>query len=282
MIFDSENNKFTQIGEIGGGVAEYVTPLDFDVDGNTVYVLTTNGIMRYDLDGKYLDMIKTDLNADGIHVVDDRIMLFVLGDKHVIHLIDLDGKTIAEELPRNSALRISRANSFYEYGDYILFHEGHSNDVFAYDRKSKTFRALNIIPAENAMSIDNESNLIEDGVRLNEQGKMVFDALTAGGQQLCVGVMKDNKPYIYISDNKNSTSISISDIEDDILYDDAISFFTKGTISNEKFITCIYPYVLLENKDRILESTGSPDIIKELAAKVTENDNPVVIEYEFK
>ena len=115
MIFDSENNKFTQIGEIGGGVAEYVTPLDFDVDGNTVYVLTTNGIMRYDLDGKYLDMIKTDLNADGIHVVDDRIMLFVLGDKHVIHLIDLDGKTIAEELPRNSALRISRANSFYEY-----------------------------------------------------------------------------------------------------------------------------------------------------------------------
>ena len=104
------------------------------------------------------------------------------------------------------------------------------------------------------MSIDNESNLIEDGARLNEQGKMVFDALTAGGQQLCVGVMKDNKPYIYISDNKNGTSISISDIEDDILYDDAISFFTKGTISNEKFITCIYPYVLLENKDRILES----------------------------
>lgn len=283
VTYDSANNKFTQIGAIGGGEAEYVTPLDFDVDGNTVYILTTNGIMRYGLDGKYLNTIKTNLNADGIHVVDDKIMLFVLGDKHVIHLIDMEGQTIDEELPRNSALRISRANSFHEYGDYILFHEGHSNDILAYDRNSKSFRGLNIIPAEeNAMSIDNEANLIENGVKLNEQGKIIFDALTAGGQQLCIGVMKDNKPYIYWHDNKIGTSISISDIDDDIFYVEAMSFFTKGTISNKRFITYIYPYVLIENKDKILESSGCPDIIKEFAGKVNEDDNPIIIEYEFK
>ena len=282
VIFDSTARKFTEIGSIGGGEGEYTDPLDFDIEGNIIYILTVKGIMRYGLDGKYIDTIKTDLNADGIHVVDDKIMLFVLGDEHVIHMIDMGGKTLSEELPRNAALRLSRANSFYEYGNYILFHEGHSNNIFAYDRDSKSFRELNIIPAEEALSIGEETNLIENGAKTTEQGKAFFDGLTAAGQQLFVGVMKDNKPFFYLSDNKNKTSISITDIDDDILYNGTISFFSKGVVSNDKFITYVYPYVLIENKDKILESSSSPEVIKDIVGKVKEDDNPIVIEYEFK
>lgn len=281
-IFDSTTNKFTAIGSIGGGETEYTDPLDFDIDGDIVYILTAKGIMRYGSDGKYHDTIKADLNADGIQVFDDKIMLFVLGDKHVIHMIDMEGKTLAAELPRNAALRISRANSFYKYGDYILFHEGHSNNIFVYDRNNNSFQELNIIPTEDAVSIDEEANLIENGIKLTEQDKVFFDAMTAVGQQLFVGVMKDAKPYFYLSDNKDKISISITDIDDDILYNEAISFFSKGVVSNDKFITYVYPYVLIENRDKILESTACPDVIKNIVNNVKEDDNPVVIEYEFK
>lgn len=282
VIYDSVDGKFTKIGDIGAGEAEYVDPLDFEIEGNVVYILTTNGIMRYGLDGQYQDIIKTDLNADGIHVFDNKIILFVLGDEHVLHLIDMKGKRLAEELPRNVALRLSRANSFYEYGDYILFHEGHSNDLCAYDRNSESFHELRIIPDEQAIGIGNEAELIESGAKLTEQDKIFFDGLTVAGKQISIGVMKDKKPFIYVSDDKNCTSISISDIEDDILYSNAMSFLSKNAISNGKFVTCIYPYILIENRDKILNSSTCPEVIKNIAEKVNENDNPIIIEYEFK
>lgn len=282
VIFDSANNKFIKIGDIGLGVGDYTNPLDFDIAGNTVYILTANGIMCYGLDGTYHNTIKTDINADGLHVFDDKIMLFVLGDAHVLHLIDIKGKTLAKELSRNSALRISRANPFYEYGDFVLFHEGHSNDVLAYDRKSESFCDLTILSDDNAISAKDEANLIESGDKLIGQKKMFFDALTTAGQRLCVGVMKDDKPFIYFRDKKNSTSISIPDVEDDILFAGTMSFFTKGVESNEKFLTYIYPYFLIENKDKILDSPTTPEVIKEMVGKVNEDDNPIVIEYEFK
>lgn len=282
VIYNSVEGTFTKIGNIGGGEGEYINPLDFATDDSNVYVLTSDGIKRYGLDGKYLNTIKTGLNADGIHVVDNKIMLFVLGDKHVIHLIDMDGNTLAEELPMNAALRLSRAISFYEYGDYILFHEGHSNDVFAYDRNSKSFRTLKILPEENAMSIEDEANILENGDKLNNQDAIIFDALAASGKQFCVGVMKDKKPFIYFTDDKNCTSISISDIEDDIFSRGTMSFFTKGVISNKNFLAYLYPDILIEHKDEILKSPTCPDVIKDIANRVTDDDNPIIIEYEFK
>lgn len=282
VIYDMANTKFTKIGEIGEGENEYLDPLDFDFDNDAVYVLTPKGIMQYGKDGQYIDTIKTDLNADGLHVLDDKIILFVLGDENVIHLMDKKGETLAEDLPRSVALRLSRDNSFHEYGDYILFHEGHSNDLFAYDRNDKSFHTLQILPEAQALSIEDEAELIEKGIKLPDQEKIFFDGLTTTGQQLCVGVMKDKKPFLYVGNDNNCTSISITDIDDDILYGDAISFFTKGVASKEKFVTYTYPYTLIENRDKILGSPTSPEVIKEIAGKVTENDNPIIIEYEFK
>ena len=282
VIYDASKEKFTKIGEIGAAEEEYVNPLDFDVYNDIVYVLTTSGIKRYGFDGKYINTIKTDVNADGMRVAGNNILLFVLGDKNVIHLIDMKGKTIAEELPRNSALRLSRAISFSEFGDFILFHQGHSNNTFAYNQKHKSFHDLKLISDEQALTIEDEASLNENGIKLPDQEKPFFDAFTTGGKQISVGVIKDGKPYIYVAKDDESTSISINDVNNDILHDHPLSFFTKGVDSNNKFITYIYPYILLEHKNEILESSTCPEVIKNIAATVKEDDNPILIEYEFK
>ncbi len=61
-----------------------------------------------------------------------------------------------------------------------------------------------------------------------------------------------------------------------------MSFLTKDVIPNGKFVTYVYPDVLIENREKILNSSTCPEQIKGIAREVKEDDNPIIIEYEFK
>ena len=73
-VFDQSGMYLNAIGNLGNGPEEYPTLLDFDVDSEFVYVLTTSRINIYTQQGKYVKFIPLLLNVAGYKVVKDKIL----------------------------------------------------------------------------------------------------------------------------------------------------------------------------------------------------------------
>lgn len=145
-LFDEKGRFIHNIGKIGSGPEDYSMLADFDINNKEIYILTINKIQVYDLEGNWIRTVPLDLNASGIRLTDDKMLIFALGNENVIHLLDNSGQKMKSLLKRNQALRICRNISFVKYGNYILFPMGRSNDILAYDTSGNgVFKKRNYI-----------------------------------------------------------------------------------------------------------------------------------------
>ncbi len=55
LVFSKDGKYKYKIGKAGNGPGEYITPLDFKIIDNKVYVLTYKKLLVYDMSGKYLN-----------------------------------------------------------------------------------------------------------------------------------------------------------------------------------------------------------------------------------
>lgn len=192
-IFDEKGKFLHTIGAIGAGPEEYPMLADFDINKEKVYILTVNKIQVYNRNGEWLNSIPLNLNASGIRLTNDKILLFVLGDEHVVHLLDENGQKIESVLKRNQALRLSRSISFIKYDDCLLFPMGRSNDILAYDiSKGGTFRQMSYLSSAQ-LSNEQEATLMESSQdyrkELNNRG--CFEGLLADNTHAIVPFIKN-------------------------------------------------------------------------------------------
>lgn len=93
FVFDSLGHFQNDIGEVGGAENEYIGISDFDVCKDCVYVLSPMKIQLFSIKGEYLRTIPMKFSAaSALKVLDDKIVLYVLGDENLIHVIDMEGK----------------------------------------------------------------------------------------------------------------------------------------------------------------------------------------------
>ena len=71
----------------------------FDIDGDTIYILTVDQIQVYSKKGDWIRSIPLSLNASGLRITANNMLLFVLSDKYIVHVFDKDGneKCIGKE-----------------------------------------------------------------------------------------------------------------------------------------------------------------------------------------
>lgn len=287
-LFDREGQFLHTIGKIGSGPEDYSMLVDFDMKDEKIYILSINKIQIYDLCGKWIKTISMNLNASGMRLVNDKILLFVLGDNHVIHLLDETGREVESLLERNQALRLCRDISFVKYDGCFLFPMGRSNDILAYDVSANgAFKRISYMNAEQ-LSNEEEASLIEKNSNyrqeLNEQG--CFDGLLTDNTHVIVPFIKNGNVTLWIKNIKSSqtNAYRLSALENDFTFSPAHSFFLSNMEDDCAFLTYVMPYDLKEYLESNQNKEKSPYLEKmnTLMEKLGEEGNPILIEYKIK
>jgi hypothetical protein len=292
MRFSETGKYYGTIGKLGIAPDEYLDITDYDIYNGNVYILEYKRIQIYTSSGDYIRTIPISLNASGLKVVNGNLLLFVLGNEYVLHLLDMTGKTIEKSLKRNQALRLSRSIPFVKYADkYLLFPQGRSNDIVAYDIDNDSFRNMSFLAASDVLTIEEEVNLIESSANykkeLDKYG-LYFDGFQAFENQICFfSLSEENRIVLWVKDilKNQSKAYNLSSIINDITYVETSSFFIGNTDADNNFLTYIMPYHLLEGLEerKDYEKTSHYENMKVILDKIDIDDaNPIIIEYEYK
>jgi hypothetical protein len=136
FVFDKNGNFLNRVGTNGGGAEEYDSPDDivYDKYNNELLIWCHNKktIMRFNLDGAFIDNIKTNWWASAISVIDKNTYLLYLNnvnqknsllDRCNILIIDGKGKILSAAFPSkdNDNLSPPARHVFSFYHDEVLF-----------------------------------------------------------------------------------------------------------------------------------------------------------------
>ena len=289
----SETGKFNRtIGNLGMAPYEYLDITDFDIYDENVYILEYKRIQVYTISGDYVRTIPLSLNASGLKVVGANLLLFVLGDKHVLHLMDMTGNTIQKTLARNQALRLSRSVPFVKYSNKsLLFPQGRSNDIIAYNIEDDLFSNMSFLTSSDVLTIDEEVKLMESSANYKKEiGKegFYFDGFQGFEDQISFfSLSEDNDIILWVKDilKKQSKAYNLSSIINDVTYVNTPSFFVGNTDADDSFLTYIMPYRLLEGIEDYndIKKTDNYDNMKSVLDSINVNEsNPIIIEYEYR
>lgn len=286
-LFDGQGRFLHNIGKIGAGPKEYSTLIDFDIKDGQIYILSNNRIQVYGQGGEWIRTISIDLNASGMRLANDKILLSALGDNHVVHLLDEQGQQIDSLLEKNQALRLSRSISFIKYGDKFLFPMGRSNDLLAYDTSNETFKQMFYLASEQ-LSNEQVAALMEETPNyrqeLNDRG--CFDGLLTDNTHAIVPFIKKGNITLWIKNLKSSQTkaYELTALENDLTFSPAHTFFWDNTEDDIAFLTYAMPHQLKESLEVAENKEKSPCFEK--LTKATEmsgeEGNPILIEYKIK
>lgn len=287
-LFDENGNFLNTVGAVGAGPEKYIQLVDFDVKDDKVYVLTIDKIQVYSRNGEWQESIPLSSNGSALCVTDEEILLFVLGDKYVVHVLDHDGKEKKCVLKRNQALRLNRAISFVRYKEKVLFPMGRSNELLAYDIVRKEFSRMRFLSFSH-LTNQKEAKLMEESPQYEYQLLRMgcFDGLQTDGTHVVFPLIKENEVTLWLKNMNGSQCLScpLTGLENDISFVPASSFFYGNTEDDNGFLTYVMPYQLkegLENASLKKESGPYLEKLRHISGQSDDEDNPILIEYKIK
>ncbi len=145
LVFDTSGHFVNRIGRKGLSEPEYIHTDDIAYDKHTdaVLILDRDGkkILRYKIDGTFIDSIKLNWWTSAINVVDyDRYLLYIpntiQSDKkqldYYFYLINSKGQTIDQLLPNAKTVQFSHAggHSLSSYGNKTVFSPFRSSNIY--------------------------------------------------------------------------------------------------------------------------------------------------------
>jgi len=283
LVFDSAGRFLNDIGDVGGAENEYTSISDFDVCGESVYVLSPMKIQEYSIAGKYVRTIPTQYAAaSALKVLNDKFILYVLGDEHLIHVTDKEGKETAAEVESTEAMRETKAITFHPFGEELLIPVSYSNGMLAYDTAKGSIETADVTDYSDAVSVETLTKIEETGDRGMLDSYRIFDGLATTQRQLLFAGKKGAEISLYVKDAKSDKAkcYDFMKIEDDVTFGSIGSFFTGNTQAQDCFIT----YVDLPLMKERMEKSQAKDTPmfrqwEQLVDSCSELSNPVLIEY---
>ncbi len=287
-LFDEKGRFIHNIGKIGAGPEDYSMLADFDINNKEIYILTINKIQVYDLEGNWIRTVPLDLNASGIRLTDDKMLIFALGNENVIHLLDNSGQKMKSLLKRNQALRICRNISFVKYGNYILFPMGRSNDILAYDTSGNgVFKKISYL-SSGQLSNEEESDFMENNQSYKKELDNLgfFDGMITDNTHVIVPFIKKGKVTLWIKNIRTSQiqAYELSSLKNDLTFSSTHSFFLDNMESKDAFLTYVMPYKLKEylQKTQHQEKNQHYERLNKVMENCEDEGNPILIEYKIK
>lgn len=291
LVFDEKGKFLQKIGSLGQGPGEYQLIGDFDVVDDAIYLRDYQKLHQYNLQGKFIRTIPFDVNLFGINVVDEKILGFVTRDEHVSHVFTLEGDCINKEFPESKAATIGVSNYYWPYMDTkYIFPFANSNDALIYDYKKDNYETVKLVDLPDMLSLDDINRLYDEKgsiVNLREYGRIVWPFNSNLSQMFFITSKGEEKGILWVKDKilGIDKSFNCEYLINDVLFTDIKHFFSGYTRSNNSFLAYIMPYTLkeaLSENEKWYSESPYYQKMKELANSLSDEDNPIIIEYEFK
>lgn len=289
VIFDEQGRYVDKIHKIGNGPGEYKMIGDFDVTKDGIYIRAYKRVLQYAHDGTFLRDIPFDLNLFGIKVIEDHILGFVTLNEYVSHIFNMDGKCINKFYPSSQTAGIGQPFYYRPYGDdrYFLSFPT-TGDLVMYDAKNNKYSTGKLIDLPDLLTVD-KLNLLykEKGNRVNKKEyARIIRALDSNSTHLFLLTQRDDsQDALWIKDLKDNScrAFSCKHIINDVTSMPVDCFFTSFAKAQDSFLTFISPGELREAlNDTKMVASPYYERMKEIADNLTEEDNFIIIEYEFK
>ena len=290
LQFDRQGKFVRQIGSVGGGPGEYATLRDFDVTEEGVYILSHKGILHYDCDGRFLHAIPAEISLSGIKVAGDKILGFVTREKHVSYVLDREGHVLDSALPASPITSMAASSYYWPYqGNEYLFPLYQTNEALLYDAAKGSYAYVRLIDLPDAMTLERGNKLFEEkglNIYLGEYGTILW-AFNSNGTQLQFQTFEDedDKGTLWVRKVKEGKTLAFdcARIRNDVTFVPLERFFSSFMQADSSFFSRVDPTDL---KEALMQpqAPASPYYrpMKALADSLGEEDNPVLIEYEFK
>jgi hypothetical protein len=288
--FNRDGSFRYEINRVGGGPGEYTTLADFDVRGETLAVLAPQKInLHNSTDGTFIRTIPLDFTASNIEIVDDtHYLIYATGQ--AFYLIDDSGKIVNKYDRPDHLSRTYRQKPFNEYQNKLLVQIGYSNDLIVYDTNKRTFSEALLYDDDRMMTASEEDGFIRNYGNDYTQKVTVamMDGLASSDSQLMFGrIDGGNDIKIYIADNQSNHIIhSLSEhTVDDLTYTSLLSWGTSLCDGGDSFITCLQPYEFLEGLEKNSSRADEEHyqwLVENIVPKLSEDGNPVLVEFSFK
>ena len=290
LQFDEQGKFVRKIGAVGQGPGEYTMLTDFDVADSGVYLKDYMKLQQYTHNGEFVRTIPFDVNICGIEVVGDKILGHVTREKNISYIFDLNGKPLDNNFPASN-MSIMRSSSYYwPYRDgKYLFPFYLCSETLVYDTRKEEYSNVLLTDLPGMMTLELGNRLWEEqetDIDLREYATYVWP-FNSNGKQLYFMTHESVKDpgtlwLKKIEENENF-AYSCKQMDNDITFIPVVDFFSCFTRSEDSFLSFIMPYQLKE----AIETTKDSDSpyykqMKALADSLTEEDNYIIIEYEFK
>lgn len=290
LQFDNQGRFVRQIGSMGGGPGEFTTIGDFDVTDSGIYIVDYMRILHYTHEGTFMRSILLDVNIRGLEVAGNNILGYVTREKNISYIFDMEGKHLSDFYPTSEMATVGQSSYYWPYGNgKYLFTFYLSNEAFLYDTHSQRHRNLTLTDLPGVMTLEKGNQLWGEkgkNIDLREYATYIWP-FNSNGKQLYFlthkQVNEEGILWLKKIDTNQDYAYDCRGIVNDITFVSLNQFFSSFTQSADSFLTYVNPVELkevLKQKENVASDYYAQ--MKMLADSLNEEDNPIIVEYEFK
>jgi len=285
-VFNINGNFLYKIGQIGNGPGEFISPGDFSIKDNLIYLLDVEQkkMINYNIDGRYIKETYSKIHFRNFQILNNDT--FVIGNTYIsqndnkynfnLIVTDKNFNPIYKEIPFKKFQGVYNLSPIYtlkKSGQFINFFHAF-NDVLYEVHANK-------IQPKYHLNFGKE--LWPNELFFKETFKDDFFSFIKKLEQkfVCYPEIIESPNYIFLSfkykgqilqgfySKKTSKLICSSVFKDDISCGDIGT--PNSIFENDIFISVIEPYKLLDKKSDKLSKLN-----------INENDNPIIMLIELK
>jgi hypothetical protein len=295
FIFDENGKYINKINRLGRGPGEYIYINDFDIYNDYIYILSVPKILRYDLNGKYIDCIEEldDSYYNFIVMSEDSVLLFVnsCGNTGMNYKIfDWKSNKILAEFDNYGEYKGMGMQGYHmnRTNDGILLSKSFDHTLYKYDKSGYNklveldFPGTDEIPETPVNYFEKSKYITTSKLEViscfNQSmiynGKLYIDFNITTGREhngLIVSELKTFLTEIDI-DTKTSRTIEIGYLKE---YDDYPFIGSTVAMQDGKMITEEHCVGIVKYRSQLM--TQYPEL-----ANIKEDDNPILIVHHIR
>ncbi|MDR0606457.1 MAG: 6-bladed beta-propeller [Bacteroidales bacterium] len=288
FIFTDEGEFLYKLRNIGQGPGEYIYLFDFDVTNDGVYLSDIGqSILYYDNDFKFIRKISHHSVAGNFVMNDEYFWIF--REPHPVPynqilMIDKNGRTVEEFFPQKaseSGVNMASSNLFQKQKSHIYFSPRYGNTVYKWNSENKWQEFITLSFGDKTFDRDINEYYSKNANDTDFPYIVRKDFFVFHNVLLC-DFHIDSRLYCCFYDLKTK-EMKAGKVKNDLIPDYEswfpMSYNGHSSQSNNCFIECVLPEWILSEEYGYYKGLCKLD---ESLNDMSEDDNPVLLIYEFK
>ena len=273
--FSMDGKHHRTLFQVGNGPGEYFQLMDFDIEGDTLYVLdfASQRVLMYDLQFQYIKEFKYKMFSTQLAAYHDRIYLYNLKSKkgvdHKFSVYDSSGEKVGDYVERPDHANLQNYNEcsvFIKTGSQLYLSPVYGNLIYACDSIEPVYQVH-----FTGKSFPNDRNIEEESIFSPDFPYLV-------------------KNNCFLSERFGLLDYFSHQVRISCVWDRTQNHVETGIIQND-LVPHYRFFPRWGNEDYLLEEI-SPSLLREsfselvnkipILNSINEDDNPVLVLYKWK